>query len=516
LTPAEPSERAISPVVGVTLLVAIVVLLVALTAALVFDLSERREPAPEVNLKLEVADDGVTHRLVHETGDRLDGDKVTLRGAADTGVLSGSDLTAGQKASFIPVNEEVRVVYTGEHGTTYTLWTFEAETTAPEPDEGCSWVEDETNGGTDEITINGIVVNCDVRTDGEIDLENGAVVIGEVVSENDDIDIDRGTVYDTIEAAGDIDAEDATLDGDAVTTTLGSGELDLTDTTLDGDIDTADDDATLDNAAVGGTVNAGGDGDIDLSNGSEVDGGLLTGSDGAVTVENGRVGGRVEAGNSIDFSDTTVGGPVVGETDTDVTVDTGSTVNGDITSGSDADLTITDASTVDGDLATGGSATVDSGSSVEDIDAGSDVTLSSATADGSVTSGEDVTISNTSVSGTVTASGEATVDSGSTVGGIDAGSSVSVDGSTVERTIDGSGDIDVMGGSVEGAVEGDGDVTLDTTSVDGAVYSPGDVDIDGVTVGGDAFVSDGAFSCDASTVDGQPCSSYDSEDPGDY
>jgi len=217
----EGRSRGISPVVGVALLVVIVTALAGVSTYVFLGLSEEREPQPDVALELEVADDGVTHRIVHEGGERLDGDKVRLRGAADPEALSGTELTATDTAAFYPDTQEIQVVYTGEFGTTYLIDTFEAESTVPAPDEGCDWVDSQTNGGTDDISISNRVVNCDVETDGAITIENNGVVIGDVESNDGDVDITNGEVYGYAAAGGDLTVTDGSITDEASTTTTG-------------------------------------------------------------------------------------------------------------------------------------------------------------------------------------------------------------------------------------------------------------------------------------------------------
>ncbi|PSQ07388.1 type IV pilin [Halobacteriales archaeon QS_5_68_33] len=122
------SNRAVSPVVGTVLLVAIAVALSALMAAVTFGTGGPREPAPDVVLELEQTDRPVAHELVVEGGDTLVGEKVEFRGTADEDPLAGR-LRAGESVTVYPVEDTVRVVWFGEYGTTQILATFD-----PDPD----------------------------------------------------------------------------------------------------------------------------------------------------------------------------------------------------------------------------------------------------------------------------------------------------------------------------------------------------------------------------------------------
>jgi|GEM_PF-3367830 len=119
-------ERGVSPAVGVVVLVAIVVLLAAGAGALVFGLTDRQPSAPTTKFALDPVDGGDSYELVHESGDRVDGDRVTIRGVADPDALAGTELVAGTTVSLSPVAETITVVW--EDGTsdpsTYILAEF--------------------------------------------------------------------------------------------------------------------------------------------------------------------------------------------------------------------------------------------------------------------------------------------------------------------------------------------------------------------------------------------------------
>ncbi|GGK53916.1 type IV pilin [Haloarcula sebkhae] len=125
-------ERAVSPVVGTVLLVGIVLLLAAVSAGFVFGLTEPQDPAPQATLALEQTDTPGEYRLVHESGDTIDGDRVTLRGVADPDALAGIAFTAGKSVVVQAQSDSVRVIWAEHDGapSSYVLSTFSPTTTA--------------------------------------------------------------------------------------------------------------------------------------------------------------------------------------------------------------------------------------------------------------------------------------------------------------------------------------------------------------------------------------------------
>ncbi|WP_276270805.1 FG-GAP repeat domain-containing protein [Haloarcula litorea] len=123
--PADP--RALSPVVGTVLLLAIVLLLVAVSSSLIFGLTEQQDPAPQAKLDLVATDTPGEYRLVHEAGDTIDGEQLTLRGVADPDALAGRELAAGESVVVDAERETVRVVWTEREGapSSYVLSAFE-------------------------------------------------------------------------------------------------------------------------------------------------------------------------------------------------------------------------------------------------------------------------------------------------------------------------------------------------------------------------------------------------------
>jgi len=123
------TSRGLSPVVGTTLLVAIVVLLVGVTSVVIFGAAETQPPAPEASLSLEPIDGSDDYRLHFHSGETLDGDQVKIQGIDDPDTLDGSTLTAGESVTVSPARESIRVVWLEDaaDGASYTLRTFDVD-----------------------------------------------------------------------------------------------------------------------------------------------------------------------------------------------------------------------------------------------------------------------------------------------------------------------------------------------------------------------------------------------------
>ncbi|MFC6954389.1 type IV pilin N-terminal domain-containing protein [Halorubellus litoreus] len=120
-------ERAISPVVGGALLVAIVVLLATVTGAIVFGIADDEPPAPTARLRLEPTG-SCQFELTHRGGDRLDGDRITVQGLDDPDALAGERLAAEDAVAVDPTESTVRVVWSAPDGDTdHVLRTFEVD-----------------------------------------------------------------------------------------------------------------------------------------------------------------------------------------------------------------------------------------------------------------------------------------------------------------------------------------------------------------------------------------------------
>ncbi|QLH77866.1 type IV pilin [Halosimplex rubrum] len=260
------ARRGLSPVIGTVLLVAIVVLLSSVAAYVAFGATEEREPAPEVTLELEPVERPGAYDLELTNGERLNGEQVRLRGAADERALANRDLLAGDSVTVFPTDERLQLVWFGEHDASYVLREFEVESELPEADEGCAWLEGERAAGVSTVVID-FVLECDVVAQVDITLETGGVVIGSIDSRNGNVDIDNGqlTVYGPVAADQSVDIDDANVVGSV----------------------SADDDIAVDGAEIWGDVR-----------GPDVD------------VDTATIHGSVESANQVDLDGVTVTGHV--------------------------------------------------------------------------------------------------------------------------------------------------------------------------------------------------------------
>ncbi len=544
----EGGDRAVSPVVGIALLVGVTVILALVVAPFVFGVSGNlgsEAPSAEFAFVYEGGEsldlgtptddfgtpvgqgDGIV-TIQFERGDSMDPANVEVRGSVSGGNLlddTGDDVfgpdDSVREGEVISVTaargETVQVIWTGPGGEeSAVLGDFSIEVPesltppwVPEADVGCGYIEDQIDfTETDnDISVAGVVVECDLDQYypriGDIEIASTGGNLGAVVGNvngTGDIDILQGAgVYQGHLHPG--------ADGD-------DGELNV-----------------LGGSTVYAEVNGKGDGDATIGEASEVNGDLRFNS--TVKIEEGSsVSGRVVAGTGgdngdIDILNATVGGRIVAAAESDITV------------GGDSD--------VGGDIDGYGTVTVEEGSSV-----GGKIVA------GTGGDGGTVDVTNGTVDGRITskAEGDVTVDVGTVRGGIDAGNSsaVTIEEGTVQGRINGTGAITVkemstVAGSLVTSVDGDsdGDVTVTTatilgdirttgdseitientsdvtgdvnssaeltvkerSTVDGRVTSNSTLTLDVATIGGNAVPRGSAsLDCSGSTINGQSCSAY--------
>lgn len=280
-------DRGLSPVVGTALLIAVVLVFSVVAGYVFFGLSDTNDPAPQVALEVESSDGLADWRLVHGGGEELRGSNVELRGTATPDAAQGRNLSVDDEVEFYPTEREIEVVWNGGDDTTYRLAAFEVEQPLPAPDEDCEWVEAESDGGNDSIKIDGVVVNCDVETAENVEVSDGGVVVGEVVSGDKDLDFDGGEVYGDVEVQKPANVQNGSVAG-SVTSTNQEVKLDR-GTTVDGSVD------AYANAEVMG--------------GSRVAGDVRSRTR-TTKVDDGTVEGSVTAADDVDLDDATVEGHV--------------------------------------------------------------------------------------------------------------------------------------------------------------------------------------------------------------
>jgi flagellin-like protein len=127
-------DRAVSPVIGVILMVAITVILAAVIGTFVLGLGDQvSENAPQSSLSFDYKTSNTTVNVTHEGGETLEGANLELVGS-DTGATSAptGDYSAGDRiftSEDYTAGETLRVVWTNPSGgSTNTI----ARSTAPQ------------------------------------------------------------------------------------------------------------------------------------------------------------------------------------------------------------------------------------------------------------------------------------------------------------------------------------------------------------------------------------------------
>lgn len=296
-------DRGLSPVIGVSLLVVIVVLLSSVGAYFLFGLSDTTEPAPEVVFEFEETDRPLEHRLIHESGKQLDGERIEIRGVASESAISDDRFAAGERVSLYPTDETVRVVWFNDHGESFILQEFEAEETAPEPNRGCAYVQKlKTNGNSGVNPDPGTVINCDIVAGGDIGIPDNVVVLGRVQANGHGIDIGNSEIYGPVSADGPVDL---TGGGTVYGSVTASGDVNMQGSTVAGRIETTSSGAAvdLDGGTVRGDIISGGDFDVDGS--GRIEGNVVSDS-GNIDVDPSTITGHVYG--SLSCSGATING----------------------------------------------------------------------------------------------------------------------------------------------------------------------------------------------------------------
>lgn len=337
----EGGERAVSPVIGVALMIGITVMLAMVIAPVVFMMSGEagdRQPTTDFafsyaeavdegeidsfgNDKTDVAGTGLV-TIVYDKGDDIPIGQLEIQGAASSGELSSApeyedqtQFVPGQSISvWAQRGEEIQIVWTSEDGSkSAILDTFAVRPSAdlpvyvPEPDGDCDWVEDQLNNN--DLVVDDTVVECDLDQYNidNVDIQNGGVVIGNVTA-NQDVTLDNGeTFLDDVTAGNDLTLRDgSTIDGTVRVGTDGGGDLTLDDSDILGH----------------GTV------------------------DGAAELIDGAMSDELDATGAVSLDDSTVSSSVISQTE--ISLDGESTIVSDV----DLPDVGTDLDCRDGDLST--------------------------------------------------------------------------------------------------------------------------------------------------------------------
>ena len=118
-------DRAVSPVIGVILMVAITVILAAVIGTFVLGLGDQvSENAPQASFSFDFTSDNVT--ITHEGGESLDASNINVTGS-ESGNLQAVDgffsdpITAGDSATFNDTGDDTGTIQAGE--TIRVIWT---------------------------------------------------------------------------------------------------------------------------------------------------------------------------------------------------------------------------------------------------------------------------------------------------------------------------------------------------------------------------------------------------------
>jgi flagellin-like protein len=366
------TDRGMSPVIGVVLLVAITGVLGATAATMVFGQSGVTVP-PQGDLSFSYTEeygasetdsfgrtgdaggDGQTTIVVETVSKDIEAEQLAVIvgdsrinwAHNQTEYEVGDSIDSGDEVSvWTERGDEIMIVWEGstQSAVLGRLSVPEYESTAdspdpdsngeseddspfPSPDEDCSWVENQLGPPPYEgdLTIDGIIVECDLDQYNvkKLEIVNDGGVIGET------------------EADGDIDMRDGTTwDGSVVMLSSGN-DIDLDDgSKINGNVDASGNVALDAGSEVSGDVDATGDVDVD---------------------GNSQIGGGIDATGDVNLNEKGTGSVTVGDTleaGGDVDIYDGSTVQGDVESTTGGSVTLTD-STVLGAVATGGNVDVD-------------------------------------------------------------------------------------------------------------------------------------------------------------
>ena len=225
------TDRAISPVVGGVLLLAITITLVSFAGYVILGVGDTRASAPTVTVSLKETENPAVYHLSYESGSSSLGSQTELQGVANRTVLQGTELVAGTDIEVTPVSDEVRLVWDDGDGRSYTLQTFSVDPgiggiSASDIDYECDWAEAEINDQGDLDLVSGDVLRCDI-VDGvsldpgvnniAVDMQGGATLVGAVDTDGD-VDLDNATVTGdvTTDANDIVMTSESTVYGDVV------------------------------------------------------------------------------------------------------------------------------------------------------------------------------------------------------------------------------------------------------------------------------------------------------------
>ena len=126
------NDRAVSPVIGVILMVAITVILAAVIGAFVLGLGDQvseTAPSAQIDFDYDDSEDPAIVTLTHDGGDSFESDRVNITGPVTNdegvvgwdGTISAGVSSEGNEVDADSGGETIRLVWEGEGGSSSTI-----------------------------------------------------------------------------------------------------------------------------------------------------------------------------------------------------------------------------------------------------------------------------------------------------------------------------------------------------------------------------------------------------------
>lgn len=214
----ESGERAISPVVGVALLIVIAVILVAVTGAILFGIAEDKPPAPAARLDVTPDQTGCGFTFQHRGGDQIRGENLEVKGLSNPDALDGETLQATDEVDVSPKRDDLTVIWKApEEDIEHVLAEFEVNSSSDDGwacDDGTILTEDSgtlkvvAGNSSNEITLTN-PSNVEALGPATVDLTGDGITDVPYVTNNDKIKITNETNETTTIA----DSSSGVIDG---------------------------------------------------------------------------------------------------------------------------------------------------------------------------------------------------------------------------------------------------------------------------------------------------------------
>lgn len=117
----DDSEKAVSPVIGVILMVAITVILAAVIGVFVIDIGNSVSEAPptaQFSMDVDESETQATATITHQGGDSFDADSVTITAGDEEAVFPEGTVSSGSESNAVDVadGDTVRVIWESSNG----------------------------------------------------------------------------------------------------------------------------------------------------------------------------------------------------------------------------------------------------------------------------------------------------------------------------------------------------------------------------------------------------------------